>query len=55
MAQRSLPLDDDHVRMLGLEDLQHGGFDLARAELAWDGVKRNAVARTLDETALVIV
>ena len=52
MAQRALPLDDDHVGVLALEGLHDGGLHLARAELARDGVERHAVAGALDEPGL---
>jgi hypothetical protein len=52
MAQRPLPLDDDHVGVLALEGLHHGGLHLARAELAGDRVEGDAIAGSLDETGL---
>ena len=52
MAQRALALDDDHVGVLALERLDDGRLHLARAELARDGVERDAVASALDERGL---
>ena len=52
VAERALPLDDDHVRVLRVERLHDGGLHLPGAELAGDGVERHAVARALDEPGL---
>ena len=52
MAERALALDDDHVGVLALERLDDGGLHLAGAELARDGVERDAVAGALDQAGL---
>ena len=52
VAERPLAFDDDHGGVLGLEGLDDGGLELARAELARDRVERHAVARALDDAGL---
>ena len=52
VAERALALDDDHVGVLALEGLDHGGLHLARAELGGDGVEGDAVAGALDQAGL---
>ena len=52
MAQRALPLDDDHIRVFALERLENGSFHLTGAELRRDGIESNAVAGALNQSGL---
>ncbi len=52
MAQGSLAFDDDDVGVLTFERFDDGGFHLAGAELAGNGVESDAVAGALDQSGL---
>jgi hypothetical protein len=52
MGQRSLPLDDNHIRLFSFECVNDRGFQLTAAELRRIGIQRNTIASSLHESGL---